>query len=102
MVPKKILGALRAPNLVNLLVVVQIYGLHSLEELPSCTVHKNATTLGIVFGERHLNSWRPKYEALVAEMPNLRVIELNGANELQGNDNSPVGRSEEDVDDTTR
>lgn len=82
--------------------VVQIYGIHSLEELPSCTVHKNATTLRIVFGQRHLNSWRPKYEALVAEMPNLRVIEVKRASEQQGNDNEPVERSEEDVDDTTR
>ena len=52
--------------------------------------------------QRHLNSWRPKYEALVAEMPNLRVIEVKRANEQQGNDNEPVERSEEDVDDTTR
>lgn len=76
-VPKKFLGDLHAPNLANLLVVVQSGGLHSLGELPGCTVHKSVENLRIVLGQRHVNNWIPKYEALVAEMPNLRVISFS-------------------------
>jgi hypothetical protein len=63
------------------LVVMQSDGLHALGELPGCTVHKNAETLRIILGQKHMDSWKPKYGALLAEMPNLQVIQLNGVEE---------------------
>jgi len=78
MIPKKFLGDLHAPNLVNLLVFAQRDGLHALGELPGCTVHKNVQALRVNLDQKQMDSWKPKYGALLAEMPNLQVTQLNG------------------------
>jgi len=90
MIPKRFLGYLHAPNLASLLVVMQGNGRHALEELLGCTVHRNAGILRIILGQQHMDCLRP----LLAEMPNLQIIQLNGV-EKKGNDAELVERGEE-------
>ena len=89
MIPGKFLEDLHAPNLVNLHVVTRMDGVHALGELPAHTVHKNAQNVRVILGQKDMDSWRSKYRALLAEMPNLQVTQVNGVEEKIGDD---IGR----------